>query len=131
MKNNELERHDMHAIIERGESVLLNGVLITRHEDLPSAVSMAKNDPEELARVQADLLARRQEINRQLDEAQQALDAASSEDTEENEIGDEDTDDVGGTNPKPVRRRPAPLGQNVVTSTTNTKPGQQAIDTEE
>lgn len=115
MKGLALELHDMHDVLSNGGSVLLNGAIITHHDELPSAVSMAKNDPEALAKVKADLLSRRQEIDRQLAEAQEA-----ELDPEEEE--EEDPEDEGKEEkvPKPVRRSniqnpPALVGQTPLT----------------
>lgn len=123
MKDFSLERHEMHAIISRGESVLLNGQLITRHEDLPSAVTMAKNDPEELAKVTADLVSRRRELDRMIAEAN----AQAKLLEESSQAGYEEEEDDEPPILKPVRRRTAPVGQTVVTTPVGTEPGQNLL----
>lgn len=67
-----LSRVEMEAVIASGGSVLYDGHILTRIEQLPSAAALAAGDPAKEAEATADLQAQITELQAQLAQLQPA-----------------------------------------------------------
>lgn len=76
-----LSRAEMEAVIASGGSVLYDGHILTRMEQLPSAAALAAGDPAKEAAATADLQAQIAELQAQLAQLQPAGDPALAGDS--------------------------------------------------
>lgn len=67
-----MNRPQMEAVIRKGQSVLYQGRIISRTQDLPSAAELAAGDPEAEAAVAADVQAQIDALSEQLAKLQAA-----------------------------------------------------------
>lgn len=63
MANNQKTLKEMRDIIGRGESVIYNGRIIDKLENLPSATEVAQSDPDQAAAILANAMRARQEAD--------------------------------------------------------------------
>lgn len=73
-----MTRDEMIAVVNRGESVLVNGRIISRIEDLPSEVDAAGRDKEKLLAAREGLIARRASLDAEIAAADAQLATAAT-----------------------------------------------------